>query len=400
MIISLAHICRNPRVYKEAVTLSSAGYDVTIVTGIHSDELLKEDLELLDGNSIKYLLAFDLRNKSLKNYLIKLIRAINVKLVKYLNLQVPGALGYNLNGYNYLLNSTKADLFIAHQELPLYLGCRLIKRGRKVAFDIEDWYSEDLLPEAKQGRPIKLLKKSECFALKNGAFTQTTSHALADALANEYNTKKPFVIYNKFNIDTRTSNNTDRKNPNAISLIWFSQTVGPGRGLETIIETIKNIKHPVELHLRGNCSSAYSGYLTDLLGVQPLHHLYIHPLVKNEELAGVIKGHDIGLAFEDPEPPNKDLTASNKIFHYLVNCVPVIASPTKGQKEVAAMAEKCVFVTKDFTSDALSETINGLIENPDLLRIAKQTIVLLSEKICWKFEEVKLLNQIAAVFEQ
>src|ERR1035437_384620 len=122
VIISQSHLCRNPRVYKEAVTLSGAGYDITLITSIYSDELLKEDNELIRGKAIKYLFAADLRSNSFKNYFVRLIRLVSVKLVKWLNLQLPTALGYNLWGYYRLINNINADVFIAHQELPLYLG--------------------------------------------------------------------------------------------------------------------------------------------------------------------------------------------------------------------------------------------------------------------------------------
>ncbi|MFI5158508.1 MAG: glycosyltransferase [Sphingobacteriales bacterium] len=353
LIISQSHICRNPRVYKEAATLSGAGYDVTILTTIYSDELFQEDKGLLSGTSIRYKLAADLRNRSFKNSTIRLRRLIHVKLVRWFKLQTPGALGYNLRGYDKLIDSNKSDIYFVHQELPLYLGCRLLKKGKKVVFDFEDWYSEDLLKEARAERPLKLLKRLERHALKYGTHVQTTSNALANALAETYESKKPSVIYNTFDACSGDVVRKDRKNPGAFSLYWFSQTLGPGRGIETIIKAIKTVKHPLELHLRGNCSQDYRDELYDLMGKQDIHKLYIHQLVSNVTLGDRIKEHDIGLAFDFYKPLSRDLTASNKIFHYLINKVPVIESPTMGHKEVAALAKGGVFVTKDFTISAV-----------------------------------------------
>ncbi|MCF8294760.1 MAG: hypothetical protein K9I34_01750, partial [Bacteroidales bacterium] len=47
-ILTQSHLCRNPRVVKEANTLAAAGYDVHILTTFTSAELLQEDLTLID----------------------------------------------------------------------------------------------------------------------------------------------------------------------------------------------------------------------------------------------------------------------------------------------------------------------------------------------------------------
>jgi hypothetical protein len=398
VIISQSHICRNPRAYKEAVALWEAGYDIVIITSIYSDDLLNEDKELLKDTDIQYQFAADLRSRTFGNFRIRLSRFLSIKLVKKLRWQLPSALGYNLPGYRLLINALNADLYFVHQELPLYLGCWLVKKGKKVIFDMEDWYSEDLLPEARHERPLKLLRRLERFALKNGAHVQTTSHVLANELAEVYDTEKPSVIYNTFNAADRTTTiYKDHKNSKTPSLYWFSQTLGPGRGVESIIEAIKTVNYPLELHLRGNCAPDYQDTLFQLMGDQGLHKLYIHPLVTNDRLDQTIKEHDIGLSLEYYQPSSRDLTATNKIFHYLVNNVPVIATPTMGHKEVAALVKGGVFLTKDFTSAALSDRLNWLLANPLEIEQAAKSLTAASEKISWNTERAKLLNTVAGI---
>jgi len=397
LIISQSHLCRNPRVHKEATTLYEAGHKVTIITSIYSDELFLEDQELLRGTNIQYKFAADLRNTSIKTSAMRITRLIHVKLVRWFKLQTPGALGYNLRGYGKLIDSNKSDIYFVHQELPLCFGCHLLKKGKKVVFDFEDWYSEDLLKEARAERPLKLLKKLERHALKYGTHVQTTSNALANALAETYESKKPSVIYNTFDASPGEIRYQDRKNLNAFSLYWFSQTLGPGRGIETVIKAIKTVRYPLEIHLRGNCSPDYRDKLLELMGSQDLHRLYIHPLVSNAALGDRIKEHDMGLAFEFYKPLNKDLTASNKIFHYLVNKVPVIASPTMGHKEVASLAKGGVFLTKDFTSSAVSDVINMIVADRRKIEHAKKRLNSVAEKISWTVERDKLVQTVANV---
>ncbi|MEJ1971714.1 MAG: hypothetical protein WDM96_04230 [Lacunisphaera sp.] len=57
--------------------------------------------------------------------------------------------------------SFPADLTIVHTEIPIWAAQHLIRDGRKVAVDVEDWYSEDLLFADRQSRPIDVLRRAE-----------------------------------------------------------------------------------------------------------------------------------------------------------------------------------------------------------------------------------------------
>ncbi|GAA4328292.1 hypothetical protein GCM10023149_32240 [Mucilaginibacter gynuensis] len=401
VIISQSHLCRNPRVYKEATALATAGYKVSIITTIYADDLLQQDVELLKGTGIQYLYAADLRHKSYRNMRLRLLRRISVNLVKWLGWQLPSALGYAIRGYFSLINKLPADIYIAHQELPLYIGCQLLRKGKRVAFDIEDWYSEDLLPSAQKQRPIALLKQLERFALKNGTTVYTTSQAMAKALAGAYQTPRPAVIYNTFNGKVanpiRYKDRVDLSRP---SLFWFSQTLGPGRGIEILLEALTLVQQPVELHLRGNCSEAYKILLFALMERCTQHQLYLHGLVGADELNERIQEHDIGLALEPNDPPNKNLTASNKLFQYLVNGLPAIISPTLGQLEVARLAAASVFIATGFSADVLAHTINGILASPQIFEQAREALPCVIKFINWNAEQHKLVQLIAQAIEK
>ena len=45
-----------------------------------------------------------------------------------------------------------ADLYIAHSEPGLWVAAQLARMGRRIGVDMEDWFSEDLLPEARRDR--------------------------------------------------------------------------------------------------------------------------------------------------------------------------------------------------------------------------------------------------------
>src|SRR5437868_12041914 len=46
---------------------------------------------------------------------------------------------------------------------------------------------------------------------------------------------------------------------------WFSQTIGPGRGLEMLLKCLPYIKVPSEIHLRGGYPSSAQQWLEPLI---------------------------------------------------------------------------------------------------------------------------------------
>ena len=72
---------------------------------------------------------------------------------------------------------------------------------------------------------------------------------MAKELAKEYRSKTPITIYNSFH--KSNDYRCTRDNSNVNSLVWISQVIGPGRGLELFIEAVKMSKNTFELTLIG-----------------------------------------------------------------------------------------------------------------------------------------------------
>lgn len=217
---------------KEAIALDNSGYDVYILNTITSSELQRQDLVLIkDHPNIKLHHAVDLSQEGFSSFFDRAIYKFARMLVRYLKIENAAALGYGVHKYEKKCRAINAGLYICHQELASYIGCRLLKKGAKTAFDFEDWYSADLLPGARKSRPVELLRKIEYTALKLGCFCTTTSNALAERLAQVYTCDPPEVIYNTF--PYRADLIAQEKIfTGPLKLFWFSQTIGPGRGIE------------------------------------------------------------------------------------------------------------------------------------------------------------------------
>jgi len=392
VIVSQSHLCRNPRVVKEAITLSLEGYQVIILTAIYAENLYREDLEIIKAYDISYEFYSDLRKRIIGNFTERATRRIAMGLQFLFRMESVLSLGFNPNHLFKKCVGYDADCYIMHQELATYTGIKLMKAGFKVVFDLEDWYSEDLLPQARRKRPNKLLKKMELNALRSDCIT--TSFALAEQLAISYQTHAAVVIYNVFPLRVNLLKENDINTP--LKLFWFSQTIGAGRGLEQFIQVLQKIVIKVELHLLGYISDNYRKELEVLMPKQ--HGLYFHQLVGSGELADKTAEFDIGLALELQSPPSRDLTITNKFFQYLQSGLPVIASDTKGQNEVFEKFKPGFQLSQTPTAEEIA-ALNSWLNDSAALKLAKKNAMNAAFFYNWENESKKLIKLVKNIVD-
>lgn len=236
LILTASHLCRNPRVVKEATALGTAGHDVTVLT-----ISAQERFELIDRELIRDLpfrrLLLNYTAGTVGNRAADFLQRGATWLARHLcsewGIETAQALG-PASALLHRARGVPADLTILHTEIPIWAAQHLVRDGRRVAIDVEDWYSEDLLFADRQSRPIRLLRAAEKFALQHCAYASATSQSMADALVNAYGCPPPHVIRNTFPLQPRSRSH--EPGPNATPrFIWFSQTIGPGRGLELFL---------------------------------------------------------------------------------------------------------------------------------------------------------------------
>lgn len=390
LIVTSSPLCRNPRTLKEAVTLGNFGYDVTVLTiaGRERDEAL--DRELLQNASFKKMAlpyfgfhgAFGLGAHAGRTF-----TTLARKLVP-LGIERRSALGAFHRLYHFA-HRTPADLVIVHTELGLAVGFELLKKGRRVAADFEDWHSQDLLPIARRLRPLRLLRRIEQTLLIKATHTTTTSYALASALKAAHGGNEPSVITNSFPLQPALAPRDPRMRP---SLLWFSQTIGPGRGLEAFILSWSRTTTPSRLVLLGEIEDDYKKRLLSLASVANKSALEFLSPCPPGALPALIARHDIGLALEEKSPPNKNLTISNKILQYLNAGLSLVATSTAGHREVLQTEPHAgVFVDPNDPASC-ARTLDALLSAPDVLRAMQAAARTLAERTyCWEREAPKLL---------
>lgn len=386
-IISHQHLSRNPRVLKEAVALDKLAYEVTVLTSIYDNKLYIEDLDLISKTNISLVFYNNLTKKNFLSYKNRICSKIG-RFFNKMGVENIFALGYAPKKCLTIAIAQNAHLYICHQDLPTYIGTILITKNKRVAFDFEDFYSEDLLVKDKKYRPQKLLEKAERFALNNAAILYTTSSPLASGLKNKYQSQNDFkIIFNSF----KSFRKKTKVDATTIKLIWLSQTIGPGRGLELIITALNQVNNNnFTLYLRGYVSNDYKTNLTESL-TNKLHKIIFLPLLPNKEISVELCKYHIGIASELDLPISRYLTLTNKIFHYLSVGLPVIASATAGQ---LSLAKNFIDGIKYFRNMEELIIILNHIQSDSLNKLNEQILAEYETNFDWEIQEKKIQQSV------
>jgi glycosyltransferase involved in cell wall biosynthesis len=409
LILIGGHLCTAPRPQKEAAALAAAGHDV-LVAGlwfdaalVDRDQQLCAAIQSLDqAQSWRFQPLLDFRGQDWRQQYQRSGIRIQAKIAQQLFQKVqifwPALLGYGAKAMLRFAQAYHADLTIVHSEAGLWVGQQLQQQGYRVGVDFEDWFSQDLLPAAQARRPIGWIKSLEAILARNCHYCLVPSQAMATAMATAYQSRRPTVVYNAFPLNHGYINpfaKHDRSDRITPSLHWFSQTIGPGRGLETLLATLPDVQRSIQVHLRGNCPLAYRTWLMDQIPEGWHNRLFIHDPVANQELPARIAEHDIGLALETTTIPSRNLTITNKLFQYLEAGLAVIATETAGQREILQAHPQAGQLIASDDPKALAAAINHWVKHPGQLKIAKQAAIQASTALAWETQADRLV-QLAA----
>ena len=210
-----------------------------------------------------------------------------------------------------------------------------------------------------------------------------------------YNT---FSKYERDSLDGRVIDRTNRKTP---SIVWFSQTAGPERGLETLFDALVGVKIPVQIHIRGRCRPGYEASLRSRMPHDSKHKIFFHPCVPHHQLLSRLAEHDIGFAGELSHCRSRDLTITNKIFQYLLAGLVVLASNTAGQKEISDVHPNLLHTFQGDSATSLANILNQILADQSRIQTDKQEAIKLAEtKYCWEESKNILLSSVSDALAQ
>ncbi|MCB0429370.1 MAG: hypothetical protein H6585_04410 [Flavobacteriales bacterium] len=336
MLITTANLASNPRLLKEYIALSGTGrYDVYVI-GFDLDNWTRQVETQVrtryNVSRIKYLQA---GRSPLWPWLV----ATGVQfLARILARVVPANLRMQALAANKLTfrlmrglkhMPEKFDVVIAHNLGAWYPAYRLSRKsGSRLVIDVEDYHPG----ERVEHRPQEERKRREFLMrtlLPKAGYVYFASPLIeGETLGLTGKLKHHAVINNCFPKGEFMSSGQSA-NEQRIRLVWFSQNISGGRGLEMVIGALKAYADQYHLHLIGHLDPTFNDEW-----VRPNAELITtEPPLPQAELHQRLTAFDVGLAVEmDTADLNRQICLTNKIFAYYQAGLFILATDTRAQR--------------------------------------------------------------------
>jgi len=371
-IVTPGQIGSNPRVVKEATALHDAGLRVTVIATRVLDGVEPRDQSILREVPFK-IERIDLRSRT--RWRLRRIGQMAARAVHAMNggnLLAETAFSVFTPPLMSAATRIPADLYIAHYPPALPAASAAARRFRShYAFDAEDFHLGEWPAEPEFEKERSRLRRLEGSALKGCSYITAASPGIAQAYAQAYGLAQPNVVLNTFPLAQAPDGPTPRGSASpGPSLYWFSQVVGPNRGLECAIGAIAYARTRPHLYLRGYVSPDYARHLRALADRKSvLGRLHFLPTALPSQMERLAAVYDLGLCAEPAHTANNARVLSNKLFSYLLAGLPVLMSDTPAQRAFALDNPCAAFLFANGNAENLAATLDAVLG--DAARLAQ-----------------------------
>ncbi len=390
----------NPRLVKEADALTQAGYDVQVVACKYQSWADKADAAFDDRDWSIHWLHYGSMASRPRDLWQRVRRRASKEIVGIVGTQ-PGlterAFHYAIPELTRRVQQIPADLYIAHNLAALPAAYRAAQdHDAALGFDAEDFHRGELPDTPENDLDRRITADLEKRYIPRCDYVTAASEGIGTAYADVLRIEPPTTILNVFPWSEREHDVSDAALATEVpdgtrSLYWFSQTIGPDRGLEDALRALPALPDDVILSLRGQWSPGYEDAFrgqAEQLGVADrIRHL---DLVPPDELIPRTAQHDVGLALEQPSvSTNRTICLTNKLFMYLLAGVPFVATDTPGQRPVVEDLPEVARLYAPGAVEAFSERAAELLAASGL---GERALRAARERYCWEVEKEKFLG--------
>ncbi len=389
LFISTHNLASNPRLVKEMQLALDNGFTVEVICFRFRNWSYAINHRLLDS----------FRARAVKFHCIEAGKEggmgwfFSVLYEKYYRL---AARIYKLKGYklamavsrrNYLLiralkKIKQADRVIGHNPGALYATAFAAKKLKASAgFDVEDYHPGEGHDIFLQGLTRQFMQE----LLPAMDYVSFAAPLIREAVKNDVGMEGSnwITVMNYFPAAEFVA---PKNIEGPLQLVWFSQNISGGRGLEYILPVFKNFTGQIELHLYGHVDESF--YETHVKGIE---NVLLHKPVPQKELHSGLSSFDIGLALEPKKDLNNDLAVSNKLLAYLQAGLFVLATNTRAQKQLLNSMAGHGFIT-ELEARAFENTLQELLDKKEDIRFEARNRFEKIKKMCWEEEAKGLLN--------
>lgn len=387
LFITTSSLAANPRLVKEFETLKN-DFECFVLCFKHQDWSMELSEAIKIRNQEVHFIEIDRHVAVFQTILCKITHKFSIALNGLFpkNFKVCAFASNDKTQQLWLMtkslyNKHNFSRVIAHNLGAFYAAVELSeKKDIALQLDIEDFYpGEALYFNKMREKQNRMLLMGYSF-LRANSITYASEGILLEC-------KKHFKVNDKSEQLTliNTFATTEFLKPEAqrsdtIKCVWFSQHIGPNRGLEHVFDAAKNLKH-IEFHLIGNRNQNYLG------GYDLSENIKFHPIMKMEDLHRLLSQMDIGLALEDPEADNnRNICLTNKILAYAQSGLYILASDTFGQSQfLSSLDYQAGIIINTSLGEALQNLDIKLLDIPSKTDRWEK-----AKSFSWENEQLKL----------
>jgi glycosyltransferase involved in cell wall biosynthesis len=365
LFLTSTNLAANPRLVKELRLASMHGFSCTVVQfrlGNWSDAMsakLEREFE-----NVKFVYLSALRSPFLpwlqSSLLEKIYRQLPETFLsgKWLSVAIGKR---SLLLLRYLGNvSVQYDWVIAHNPACFYPAFVFAKKsGACLGIDVEDFHPGETTVQKASSLLIKLFRNvlplADYISYASDSILQKTN-----SVVSFNKNKKQLTVINGFPSGEFAA--TAPPISDSLQLVWFSQFIDKGRGLEPILAATRALYPKVELHLIGNMKEPF--FQEEVSGVAGVIY---HPPMPQKELHRLLSSFDVGLALEPGRDENNQLALSNKLLAYAQAGLFIVASHTKAQ-DLFLQDSRLAYVQTDLVEEQLVDSLLQLYYRKDEVR--------------------------------
>lgn len=398
-ILTPGQIGSNPRVVKEADALFEAGYNVAVIATRALDRLEPRDRALMRR------IHWRLERVDLRGMFRRKFRRLRQATARQLFRAKAGARFANLAHHAATpalmarALATPADLYIAHYPAALPAAVAAARRYNvRYGYDAEDFHPGEWPPTSEFEAERRLVHSIESRYLPGVAYVTAAAPLISDAYAVTYGAR-PHVVLNVFPRRQAPAAPSPRGDVSpGPSLYWFSQTIGPNRGLEAAVRAIGAARTRPHLYLRGTLSQGYGAQLETLAReVGAGGRIHILPPAEPDEMERLASRHDLGLCGEIKHSENQVRALSNKLFSFVLAGTPPLMSDTDAQRAFAAEAGLTELLYPIGDAEALAGQLDRWLGDCGALAWLRERVWRLGqERYNWDVERAGLLEKVEA----
>ncbi len=399
LFLTTANLSTNPRLYKEILLAESVGYSVSLVAfhqGGWSDE---KDLVLLGNIKGRAVYLSALRKPFWPWFVSSCIHQVCIKIWPFFKRHLlVNALAHNKRTWlilNYLKQVHQHyDLIIGHNLGALYPAWLFAKENNiPFGFDVEDFHPGEASVNADRyetDRRVFLMAQ----LLPKAAYYSFASPMIGSYTAGLIRTvgkTETFLINNCFSgTDFICPSATD----GALKMVWFSQNISQGRGLEWILPLLDRYSASIRLTLIGSVSATF---YDEQLKMRPYVEV-LHPM-DSKTLNQSLSKYDVGLALElNSADLNRQLCLTNKIWAYLQAGLYIMATDTPAQRSFLTEHRLHGMVTSQ-DEISLNQGLQKIISEKNRIRGEAKERYLKAKVFNWETESSKLANRWSQLLE-